>query len=196
MYHTNYNHGWNCGCNEAPYATKGAAYGIGIPALVAGGLALLNQNGGGLGNLFCGGNNGVANAVLAQKDAEIAELKAERYSDNAAETQANRLLVNYLKPYGDAIAETKANEARMQAEIECLKKTGELREEILRKDIQLARQEAQCCCQQNANAIAAIGQTVQSITRVGIPNVRVWPGWGDVTVAPATTTTTTTAAAA
>jgi hypothetical protein len=168
MYHTNYNHGWNCGCNETPYASKGAAYGIGIPALVAGGLALLNQNGGGLGNLFCGGNNGMANAVLAQKDAEIAELKAERYSDNAAETQANRLLVNYLKPYGDAIAETKANEARMQAEIDCIKKTGELREELLKKEIQLARQEAQCCCEKNANAVNALAATVGAITTVKI----------------------------
>ncbi|MBR4945387.1 MAG: hypothetical protein IKW23_06575 [Kiritimatiellae bacterium] len=169
MYHTNYNHGWNCGCNETPYASKGAAYGIGIPALVAGGLALLNQNGGGLGGIIGGGNAAnAANAIIAKKDAEIAELKAERYSDNAAETQANRLLVNYLKPYGDAIAETKANEARMQAEIDCLKKTGELREELLKKEIQLARQEAQCCCEKNANAVNALAATVGAITTVKI----------------------------
>jgi hypothetical protein len=172
MYHTNYYHGWNCGCNEAPYASKAQGNTAVTLASVLGGIGTLGAlNNGGLGGLFgglFGGNNGMANAVLAQKDAEIAELKAERYSDNAAETQANRLLVNYLKPYGDAIAESKANEARMQAEIDCLKKTGELREELLKKEIQLARQEAQCCCEKNANAVNALAATVGAITTVKI----------------------------
>lgn len=48
--------------DEKEYASKGAAYGIGIPALVLGGLAVLNSgsncgNGNGLlGGLFGGGN--------------------------------------------------------------------------------------------------------------------------------------------
>lgn len=157
-------------CDHTEYASKAQGNTAVTLASVLGGIGTLGalQNGG-LGGIFGGGNAAnAANAIIAKKDAEIAELKAERYSDNAAETQANRLLVNYLKPYGDAIAETKANEARMQAEIDCLKKTGELREELLKKEIQLARQEAQCCCEKNANAVNALAATVGAITTVKI----------------------------
>lgn len=164
--------------HTADYATKGAAYGIGIPALVAAGLALFGQ-GNGLGGIF-GGNN-------AAKDAELAQLKAERYSDNAAKEEANRLLTNYLKPYGDAIAAGQVREAKMQAEIECLKQTQDLKTEILHKEIQLAKQESACCCQQNANAIAQVAATLNRVTAVVIPNTSICPGWGNVTITPATT---------
>jgi hypothetical protein len=166
MYHMNIGR-----CDHTEYASKAQGTTAVTLASVLGGIGTLGalQNGG-LGGIFGGGCNAAnaANAIIAKKDAEIAELKAERYSDNAAETQANRLLVNYLKPYGDAIAETKANEARMQAEIDCIKRTGELREELLKKEIQLARQEAQCCCEKNANAVNALAATVGAITTVKI----------------------------
>jgi hypothetical protein len=167
MYYTN--HMGHCVPNNE-YASKAQGTTAVTLASVLGGIGTLGAlSNGGLGGIF-GGNNAAntANAIIAKKDAEIAELKAERYSDNAAETQANRLLVNYLKPYGDAIAESKANEAKMQAEIECLKKTGELREELLKKEIQLARQEALCCCEKNANAVNALAATVGAITTVKI----------------------------
>lgn len=170
--------------NTTDYATKGQALGVGIPALVAAGLALFGQG----GNLpFVGGNNNAA------KDAEIAQLKAEKYSDNAAKEESNRLLQNYLKPYGDAIVSSQVKEAKMEAEIECLKKTQHLEKEILSKEIQLARQEAACCCTQNANAIAQVAATLNQIVTPVVKNKAVCPGWGDVTITP---TTTTTAAAA
>ena len=49
-------------CHKKNYATKGEALGVGIPALVVGGLALLNQMSGGRGfNLFGGGGNSPEN---------------------------------------------------------------------------------------------------------------------------------------
>lgn len=110
---------------------------------------------------------------LAQKDATIARLEAERYSDNAALTQSDRLLQNYLKPYGEAIAASQVNEARMQAEIDCLKKTQALELEIVRKDVQLARQEAECCCKQNAAAINTLAVTLGAITKTVVPSTAV-----------------------
>ncbi len=74
------------------YASKGLANGVGIPALVLGSLGFLQS--GGLGGIF-GGNqsamacamNSGAVAVLAEKDAEIGQLKAEKYTnDQVAQT--------------------------------------------------------------------------------------------------------------
>ena len=74
------------------YASKGLANGVGIPALVLGSLGFLQS--GGLGGIFGGnqsamacamGNSAVA--VLAEKDAEIGQLKAEKYTnDQVAQT--------------------------------------------------------------------------------------------------------------
>lgn len=83
----------------AEFASKGLANGVGIPALVLGSLGFLgsanNGNGGILGGLF-GGNNCApqmaALGVIAEKDAKIAELTSQKYSDNRDATlyQATR----------------------------------------------------------------------------------------------------------
>lgn len=99
---------------------------------------------------------------LAEKDATIAKLLAERYSDNAAKEESNRLLQNYLKPYGDAIADGLAREAKLQAEIACLKETTELK-------FQLAEQKAQCCCDKTNMRIDCIESKVDAITATKIP---------------------------
>lgn len=84
------------------YASKGVA-GTGLGLGIAGtALALLGN--GGLGNLFCGngwGCNGAAqqaqantvafNNALAERDAEIARLRSEKYSDNKVQE-----LYNYI----------------------------------------------------------------------------------------------------
>lgn len=75
------------------YASKGLANGVGIPALVLGSLGFLQS--GGLGSGLFGGNQSAmacamgnsAVAVLAEKDAEIGQLKAEKYTnDQVAKT--------------------------------------------------------------------------------------------------------------
>jgi hypothetical protein len=98
--------------------------------------------------------------------AEIAELKAERYSDKAAKEQADRLLVNYLKPYGDEIAAGLAREAKLQAEIDCLKQTMELK-------FQLAEQKAQCCCDKVNTRVDCLETKVNAITKTVIPSTAV-----------------------
>jgi hypothetical protein len=103
---------------------------------------------------------------LAEKDATIARLMAERYSDNAAKEQADRLLVNYLKPYGDEIAAGLAREAKLQAEIDCLKQTTELK-------FQLAEQKAQCCCDKVNMRVDCIETKVNAITKTMIPSAAV-----------------------
>lgn len=172
------------------YASKGVA-GTGLGLGIAGtALGLANGGGGGvLSGLFGGG--GCA-AALAEKDAQIAKLEAEKYSDNAAKEEANRLLSNYLKPYGDAIAASQVKEATLAAEIECLKKTQALEMQLMAKDIQLVKQELTCCCTANATAIAQVNAILSGITKTVVPNGAICPGWGaaEVTVKPATTTTT------
>ena len=162
--------------------------------------AIVDACRGGNGGNRCGGNGGggtycegVSPAVVALQ-AEVAKLQAEKYSDNAARQESDRLLTQWFKPYGNEIADAKVREARMQAEIDCIKETGKLREEILRKDIQLAKQEAACCCAQNANAIAAVAAKVDAITGVYVPNSALQPGVPTVQVVHPTTTTTTTGA--
>lgn len=142
------------------------------------------------------GMNAVNSGIISELIAKNAKLEAEKYSDNAAKEEANRLLQNYLKPYGDEIAAGLAREAKMQAEIECLKKTQELKEQLLQKDIELARQEARNACERNGMAIAALANTIQGVTKVVVPNTSICPGWGTVTITPAAATTSTTAAAA
>lgn len=46
-----------------------------------------------------------------------------------------------------------------------------------------------------SSALACVQQTLAAITKVGVPNTALCPGYGNATVTPATTTTTTTPAA-
>ena len=153
--------------------------------------ALLGGNGNGngvLGNLFGGGNCNAQNGAVASLMAENARLKSEKYSDNAALEQSNRLLQNYLKPYGDALAAGLADRAKMQAEIDCLKNTMDLKLQLAAKDVALAKQEMTCCCTANATAIAQVQAILGNITKLVVPNGAICPGWGaaEVTVKPAT----------
>lgn len=103
----------------------------------------------------CGG----ANAALL---AENAQLKAERESANAAKEQADRLLTNYLKPYGDEIADARVREARLQAEFNGYKEVVDLR-------IKLAEQEAKCCCEKANARIDCLEARLDAITKTVVP---------------------------
>lgn len=138
------------------------------------------------GGAVASGVNAVGEGVIADLLAKNAKLEAEKYSDNAAKEEANRLLANYLKPYGDAIAAGQVQSARQQAEIDCLKKTQEMELRLMAKDVELAKQEAKCACEKNAIAIATLGQVVAGITKTVVPNGAVCPGWGAVKVSPET----------
>lgn len=183
---------------ETEYASKGVA-GAGLGLGIAGtALGLLN---GGLGGLGFGlGNNGVAMAagatglgVMAEKDAKIAELTAERYTNGAV---ADLAKVNFTrdreiegrvssleatqKAEAAAFAEYRAN----QKEIQCL------REKLVEQKITTVAATAATAATALQGEIARLGGVVASITKIVVPNTSVCPGWGQVQITPVTPTVT------
>ena len=161
------------------YASKGLANGLGIPALVLGSLGFLGSGGlsGGLfGNnnaaMVAGGNAAVA--ALAEKDAEIGQLKAEKYTnDKLAETYIN-LNAQINKVAGDLATLSLNNERRIGA-VE-----GQLN----------------ALATATNNAIAGINATLGLITKTVIPKSAICPevmerynSWVAPTATPATPAT-------
>ena len=109
---------------------------------------------------------------LAKKDAEIAQLKADKYTDEK--------IVEATK-YVDVKIENLAKEVRAN------------------KDAQQAinLQQAVYNGTNTATLQCMQGQIAQllGLTKLVVPNSSVCPGWGNVTITPAASTTTTTPAA-
>lgn len=181
----------------AEYASKGVA-GSGLGLGIAGtALGLLNANGNGnglLGGLLGGGWNNqaaqMANAAgmnaLMEKDAEIAKLKAEKYSDkNDVEVYAqtrrenqdlsDRLLGNWIKPLADEAAANKVTIARIEERMNCMNKTSELQHQILEQKIDTVAERAATGIAGNSAAIAHLGKIVDSITALHIPTSVICP---------------------
>lgn len=137
------------------YASKGLANGLGIPALVLGSLGFLNNNG--LGGLFGNSSAMVASnatmAALAQKDAEIGQLKAEKYTnDKLADTYIS--LNNQInKVAGDLATLSLNNERRI----------GTLEGQV------------SSLAQATNTAIAGINNTLSNITKTVVPKDAVCP---------------------
>jgi hypothetical protein len=149
---------------ENKYASKGVA-GTGLGLGIAGtALGLLAGNGLNLfGNNNNCGDNGIVNRYELTQSARIAELETEvKLRDSNIYTDQKILdLYKYI-------------------------------------DGKVANVEAQIC-QQNVynatntatiNCIAGQINQLMGLTKLVVPNSSVCPGWGNVTVAPATTTTT------
>lgn len=137
------------------YASKGVA-GSGLGLGIAGtALALLNNNG--LGGLFGNGSAMVASnatmAALAQKDAEIGQLKAEKYTnDKLADTYIS--LNNQInKVAGDLATLSLNNERRI----------GTLEGQV------------STLAQATNTAIAGINNTLSNITKTVVPKDAVCP---------------------
>lgn len=161
------------------YASKGLANGLGIPALVLGSLGFLGSGGlsGGLfGNnnaaMVAGGNAAVA--ALAEKDAEIGQLKAEKYTnDKLAETYIN--LNNQINKVAGDLATLSLNNERRIGAVE-----GQLN----------------ALATATNNAIAGINGTLGIITKTVIPKSAICPevmerfnSWVAPTATPATPAT-------
>lgn len=148
------------------YASKGVAgTGLGI-AIGSAVLGLLNNNGG-LGGILGGGcgGNAYVNRYEAEQSAKIAALEADiKLRDaNTYTMQEMAKLRDYVEHKFDKVDERLCKQAEWNA-----------------------AQTAALSCQ---------GSQIQQLfglTKLVIPNPSVCPGWGAVTVAPATTTTTTT----
>ena len=142
------------------FASKGLANGIGIPALVLGSLGFLQSGGlnGGLGGILGGNCNanaiasGAALNAMAEKDALIAQLRSEKYTDQqiASVYKANRdekdalgdrLLEKYINPMAQEISNMRVREAETTAAVNCLSQSTSQRFDAVYKEIECAKKE-------------------------------------------------------
>lgn len=156
------------------------------------GLMALGGNGGGLlgGGLF-GNNNAqmAAMGVLAEKDAKIAELTAQKYSDNqdAALYQATRSeneklenrLMDYIKPLSQESASNRERVAVLESQMKSNAEIADLREKLVRSElgakIDTVAQTCGCGIAQLNNAVAGINNTLNQITHLVVPRTAICP---------------------
>ena len=152
----------------------------------------------GIGGLLGSGSAaGTALGVIAEKDAKIAQLTAERYSDNQdAATYRQTLADNrtlreelyaFIKPLAEESASNRERVAVLEAKCQCEAEKAALREQIFQQKIDLEAAERRCCCEKNAAAIGALSAIVAQITKIGVPNEALCPGVPPVTVQHTTT---------
>ena len=187
------------------YASKGVAgtgLGLGIAGTALGVLASNNNGNGLLGGLLGGG----CAIQISALQTENALLKAENYSDkNAKEVYSQSLaddrtlrteMYAFIKPLADESANNRVELAKLQAEVKCNAEKAELREQIVVGKINEVALSANGRFAALDQTINCISNTVNSVTKVVVPNSSVCPGWGQVCThalpCPSTTTTTTT----
>lgn len=209
--------------NETEYASKGVA-GAGLGLGIAGtALGLLNNNGNGLlGGLFGnnGWNNGFAgmagmaaqaagcavNDKFSTLEAEIAKLKAEKYSDKSdievyKQTREenkdlqDRLLGNWIKPLADEAAANKVVIAGLQKDVAANKEIAELQIKLVEERNRTEHAQMQGAMGMIDQRLRCVEQKVDAITAIRVPNTAVCPGWGPVTITPTAPTVTAPAAA-
>lgn len=193
-----------------------ASKGVGTAALTTGiigtagvGLAALGNGGLNLGGLFGNNRMGAELQYVSSLQAENATLKAEKYSDhNAKEVYMQALADNkalrdemyaFIKPLAEEAANNRVNIATLAAEQKCCCEKQDLREQIILGKVNEVAStlggQINTMSSGFSNQIACINNTLANITKVVVPNSAVCPGWGNVTVTPATTTSGSSAAA-
>ena len=185
------------------FASKGVA-GTGLGLAIAGtALGLLNNNGNGiLGNLFgnnCGMNNaagGMALNAIAERDAKIAKLEAERHSDTKGveiyqqtlrdNTTLRDQLFQFINPLATEAAANRERIAVLETQHKCEVEKALLREQLIQSKID------NCCCEMNGkinsvaqtascgisqlqNAVACINNTLGGITKTIVPKDAICP---------------------
>lgn len=137
-----------------------AVGGTALGLAIPGTLAFLNQFGGNLGGIFGGNNQCQDTRMISALESEIAMLKSERYTDRVGT---------------DVYAEINKKYVELAQFIAALDKQNAVAEAI------------------NAERLGCLTNRVsalEALTKLVIPNGSVCPGWGNVTVTPATTPTT------
>ena len=140
-------------------------------------MGVLNNNGSGLlGGLF--GNNNCMNDKLAMQ-AEIAQLKAENYSDKIGkdvyERLSERLIDKYISPMAVEIADSRVREAKMEEQIKCMGEKAELREQLTNARINEVALVANNGITALGGQIACLQATVSGITKTIVPATAVCP---------------------
>lgn len=159
----------------AEFASKGvagSALGLGIAGLS---VALLNGGLGGIGGILGGGNAG--NAYVDSLNSKIAELNAEKYSDKVG--------IEVFKAARESDAKTNARFEEIARTIADMR----VREAQTAGKIDLVAATANQGIAANSAAITCLQNTVAGITKIVVPNSSICPGWGNVTITPATATT-------
>lgn len=145
--------------DKASKGVAGTALGLGIAGTALGlfGGNILN----GLGGFGCGGMNAaatnLAQSVIAQKDAEIAQLKSERYTD-AAVSDLRKTVTDNLTQTLYALD----------------KRVGQI-ETALPLQMKIVDDKIACCCNAANAAIASLQATVGGITKLIVPASAVCP---------------------
>lgn len=187
----------------AEYASKGVA-GAGLGLGIAGtALGLLNGGCGGniLGNVL-GGNCGARGMAevqyVSELQAKVQGLEAEKVANANMVAAFNQTVANdkelraemyaFIKPVAEEAANNRVEVARLQEQLKCCCETQELRERILRGDIDKVALMANTGLTALQGTVTCMQNTLNSITKVVVPNSASCPGWGNVTVTPATMT--------
>ena len=190
------------------FASKGVAgtgLGLGIAglatALVAPGLLNGGCNGGGLFNLGgCNNANvsagGMAISAIAERDAKIAKLEAERHSDTKGveiyqqtlrDNQTLRDQVfSYITPLSAEAAANRERIAVLETQHKCEVDKALLREQLIQakidncccemtNKINTVAQTASCGISQLQNAVAALNAQMSNITKTVIPTSAICP---------------------
>ena len=141
----------------------GAALGLAIPGTVA----LVNQLTGGnglFGGLFNGGN--CNNNVVAALESALAQEKAERYTDQTG--------TEVYKQFAKERNEIQTQISAIFAAIAQMDKHSAVAEAVNAERL---------------NCLKGRVDNIYDVFKLVMPNSSVCPGWGNVTITPATTTT-------
>lgn len=192
----------------AEYASKGVAgtaLGLGIAGTV--GLAnqflgggLLNGISSGWGANRCGGAGmGAQLQYVSQLQAQIQSLQAEKSANANLVAAFNQTVANdkelrgelyaFIKPLSEEAADNRVKVAKLEAELKCCCQKQELREQILKGDIDKVALMANTGLTALQGTVTCMQNTLNAITKTVVPNTAICPGWGNVTITPATTTT-------
>lgn len=176
----------------AEYASKGVA-GTALGLGIAGTVGLVNQlsNGCGgniLGGLLGGGNcaHGAAELqFVSGLQSENAMLKAENYSDKgtleaykqsvADNKELRSEMYAFIKPLADEAAQNRVNIATLQAELKCCCEKQELREQILKGDIDKVALMANTGLTALQGTVTCLQNTVAGITKTIVPASAICP---------------------
>lgn len=170
----------------AEFASKGVA-GAGLGLGIAGtALGLLNNGGLNLGGIL-GGNTagGVALGVMAEKDAKIAELTAEKYADGVAKDVYIQALADnksvreelyaFIKPLSEEAANNRERVAVLEVQMQAEKEKAALREQIVLAKVNEVAQAANNGLTALNGAVTCLQNTVAGITQTIVPASAVCP---------------------
>ena len=127
--------------------------------------------------------------IIAEKDAKIAELTAQKYSDSqdaelyAATRAENKILrdelMGFIRPLSGESASNRERIAVLETNVAKNSEIADLREKLVRSElgarIDTVAQTCACGISQNSAAIAALQSTVAGITRTVIPRTAICP---------------------